>query len=65
MGGAKSYDGEKAWTSINHSILSVYGYTHVWLGMDFNSTGGAANSIFISLNRHFLELGHWTNPCRS
>ncbi len=22
-GGAKSYDGEKAWSSINHSILSV------------------------------------------
>ncbi len=24
-GGAKSYDGEKAWLSINHSILSVQG----------------------------------------
>jgi hypothetical protein len=23
-GGAKSYDGEKAWSSINHSALSVY-----------------------------------------
>jgi hypothetical protein len=23
-GGAKSYDGEKAWSSINHSILSAY-----------------------------------------
>ncbi len=25
-GGAKSYDDEKAWSSINHSILSPYGY---------------------------------------
>ncbi len=24
MGGAKSYDGEKAWSSVNHSILSAY-----------------------------------------
>ncbi len=24
--GAKSYDRKKAWTSINHSILSVYQY---------------------------------------
>ncbi len=23
-GGARSYDGEKAWSSINHSILSVF-----------------------------------------
>jgi hypothetical protein len=23
-GGAKSYDGKKAWSSINHSILSVH-----------------------------------------
>jgi hypothetical protein len=23
-GGAKSYDGEKAWSSMNHSITSVY-----------------------------------------
>jgi hypothetical protein len=27
-GGAKSYDGDKAWYSINHSILS--GMTAVW-----------------------------------
>jgi hypothetical protein len=25
-GGAKSYDGENAWSSINHSILSGYCY---------------------------------------
>ncbi len=23
VGGAKSYDGEKAWSSVNHSILSA------------------------------------------
>ncbi len=31
-GGAKSYDGEKVWSSINHSILSGVQYTvHFWL----------------------------------
>ncbi len=27
-GGAKSYDGEKAWFSVNRSILSAYIYPH-------------------------------------
>jgi hypothetical protein len=29
-GGAKSYDGEKAWSSINHSILSGHTWAHWW-----------------------------------
>jgi hypothetical protein len=28
-GGAKSYDGGKAWSSINHSILSVLGLLRI------------------------------------
>jgi hypothetical protein len=29
-GGAKSYDGEKGWPSVNHSLLSDGNYSHLY-----------------------------------
>jgi hypothetical protein len=47
-GGAKSYDGEKAWSSINHPILSDVGYG-LWcrwrrLSLSFSTTGALLRS---------------------
>ncbi len=69
-GGAKSYDGEKAWSSINHSILSAYNACRrEGKGVEPNPTKKGHNHVLFSFNSQPYVPGpycagtiHYTAP---
>jgi hypothetical protein len=71
-GGLKSYDGEKAWSSMNHLILSDKGPSFPNICTDNCSTDIHSSNIkktkylliFISLTRRFLKKKVWSMRTR-
>ncbi len=56
VGGAKSYDGEKAWSSVNHSILPSYlDVLVMWEGSD---DGPGLHLLIVGVLRRGLQLEH-------